>query len=290
MKVLFWGTRGNIPQPSYETLSLGGNTSCVQLFYDSPDYNKDGTVIQEADDNKFFIIDMGTGIIEFGKDKPFYNEYHIIICSFYWDYIQGLPFFLHIHRPDVKIHLYTPANKTLTSKNLNTLFDGTYSPLENINNLQAEILYEKIPTTGKNINGVKVYNYIVDPKHTVSAIKICYKKKKFVYAGNFEINLNHPELNKFIDFIKEADMFVCDAQHTEVQYLDNKGWGHSNIDNTIELGVRANVKRLLLFHHDPFNADRFLKGYLNHILKYRNDTNNIYIDFAKEGKNNIIEF
>jgi phosphoribosyl 1,2-cyclic phosphodiesterase len=231
---------------------------------------------------------MGTGIIDLGKTKPFLKEYHIIISSFFWDYIQGMPFFYHIHRKGVKINLYSSANKTLTSMNLDTLFDGTYSPLENINNLSAVMEYHQIPYNKQSkILGANVTSFQIKKKNLVSAIKIEYQGKTLVYAGNFEIDPNHERLNRMIEFINNADLFICDAHYTESQYIDKKKWGHSKIDNAVDLAVKGNVKRLHLFHHHPFNADNFLKSYLNNIKRERNDLSNILIDFAKEGNENI---
>ncbi len=276
MKVLYWGTRGSVPQPSYEMLEFGGNTNCTQLYLD------------DNDETKFLILDMGTGLIDFGKEKPFLDEYHILVSSFFWDYIQGLPFFFHIHRGGVKINLYSSADEELTKKNLDTLFDGTYSPLENINNLKARMAFHEIPPDNyKSILGAKISFFRIKKKRLVSAIKIKYKNKTIVYAGNFEIDPTHEKLNDMINFIKEADLFICDAQYTEAQYIEKKNWGHSKIEDAIDLAVKGKVKRLHLFHHHPFNADNFLKGYLNNIIRIRDDLMDIRIDFAKEGKDNI---
>lgn len=279
MKLRFWGTRGSIPQPSYEALKFGGNTICTQLFYD------------DEDNSKYFIFDMGTGLINFGSEyRPITKEYHIFVCSFHWDYMQGLPFFYHIHRPNVKVYIYSSTNKKITSKNLNSLFDGTYSPLENINNLTADLYFERIPTEGFTIKGVKISFFEINKETYVSTIKIEYKNKIFVYAGNFEIDPKNKKIKEMIDFIKNADMFVCDAQYTDFEYKEKLGWGHSKIENTIDLAIKANVKNLLLFHHDPFNADNFLAGYLKNIIRDRDDIKNINIDFAKEGEKNIVSF
>ncbi len=279
MKVRYWGTRGNIAQPSYEVLEFGGNTICTQLFYD------------DEDDSKYFILDMGTGLIEFGESKPFVNDYHIIISSFFWDHLQGLPFFRHIHRSGVKINVYSSADENVTSRNLDLLFDGTYSPLENISNLKAEMCFHGIPVEEeKDINGAMVSSITISKKKLVSAIKIRCNGKTAVYAGNFEIDPKHPRLNDMVEFIKDADLFICDAQYTQAQYSnDTTSKGHSKIENTINLALQGNVKRLHLYHHNPFNSDNFLKGYLNHLMRFYGDIKT-KVEFAKQGEENIVSF
>ena len=50
--IKFWGVRGSIPTPGPSTSRYGGNTPCLQLFYD---------------EDKFFILDAGSGIRELGQ-------------------------------------------------------------------------------------------------------------------------------------------------------------------------------------------------------------------------------
>ncbi len=278
MKLLFWGTRGSIPQPSYETLEFGGNTISTQFFYD------------DNDDTKYFILDMGTGIIEFGNQKPFKDEYHIFISSFFWDYILGLPFLIHVHRKGVKLYLYSSLEVSLMRKNLDSLFDGTYSPLENINNLNADIHLKTIHSQKSNINGVDISYFLIDKHKFVSALKMRKDNKTLVYAGCFEINPQHHKFQDMVEFIEDADIFICDAQYTDGQYVEKKGWGHSRIEDAVELGIKGKVKNLVLYHHDPFNADNYLKGYLNYVLRKANPNYPIKVLFAKEGLENMIMF
>lgn len=50
----------------------------------------------------------------------------------------------------------------------------------------------------------------------------------------------------------EADIVVHDAQYSEQEYVDHKGWGHSSIAQVVTLARRCAVRCLVLFHHDPF--------------------------------------
>jgi ribonuclease BN (tRNA processing enzyme) len=34
-----------------------------------------------------------------------------------------------------------------------------------------------------------------------------------------------------------------------------KGWGHSDYESVFELGYKAGVNKLILFHHDPSRRD-----------------------------------
>ena len=60
---------------------------------------------------------------------------------------------------------------------------------------------------------------------------------------------------KLIDFIKDADVLIIDSQYDATEYESHVGWGHSCVDDSVELAIKANVKRIFLFHHDPVHND-----------------------------------
>jgi hypothetical protein len=57
----------------------------------------------------------------------------------------------------------------------------------------------------------------------------------------------------------EADILVHSAHYSEAEYVDHKGWGHSSIAQVVTLARRCAVRRLVLFHHDPFHTDSDLE-------------------------------
>jgi ribonuclease BN (tRNA processing enzyme) len=55
-----------------------------------------------------------------------------------------------------------------------------------------------------------------------------------------------------------ADLLVHDAQYTDAEYPNHLGWGHSSVSDALAFARRAEIDRLLLFHHDPRHSDDFL--------------------------------
>ncbi len=53
MRVTIWGCRGSVPTPGPETITYGGNTSCVEV---------------SLDDGRVLVLDAGTGIRPLGFD------------------------------------------------------------------------------------------------------------------------------------------------------------------------------------------------------------------------------
>jgi ribonuclease BN (tRNA processing enzyme) len=56
-------------------------------------------------------------------------------------------------------------------------------------------------------------------------------------------------------FAQGADLLVHDAQYLDADMPDKLGWGHSTVAQVLELGRRAGVKKLVLYHHDPDRHD-----------------------------------
>ena len=76
---------------------------------------------------------------------------------------------------------------------------------------------------------------------------------------------------KYVDFFRNADLLIFDAQYSLTEVLDRPDWGHSTAMMGAELAHRAHAKRLALFHHDPTSSDEEIwsikeqaEGYLMH--------------------------
>ena len=60
---------------------------------------------------------------------------------------------------------------------------------------------------------------------------------------------------EFVEFFRGVDVLVHDAQYLPEDMPAHRGWGHSVVDEVLELGAAAQVKHLVLFHHDPNRTD-----------------------------------
>ena len=61
-----------------------------------------------------------------------------------------------------------------------------------------------------------------------------------------------------VEFSRDADLLIHDAQYTPDELKQKKGWGHSSWEQAVEVAEQAGVKKLALFHHDPEHDDSFL--------------------------------
>ena len=55
--------------------------------------------------------------------------------------------------------------------------------------------------------------------------------------------------------MKGCDVLILDAQYTDEEYEKHIGWGHGSLSRVVSVALEAEVRRLILFHHDPTHDD-----------------------------------
>jgi len=84
------------------------------------------------------------------------------------------------------------------------------------------------------------------------------KGRSVVYLTDNELDPPYKKataFDEFVKFINRADVLIHDAQYLEQDMPRKHGWGHSLVSQACELAVAADVKHLILFHHDPERTD-----------------------------------
>jgi len=280
-KVKFRGVRGSYPVVDKDFLKYGGNTSCVEV-------NVGGHLI---------ILDAGTGIIKLGDEltekyimsgkniserKPV--QATVLLTHIHLDHIQGFTFFrpLHIRSTVIDVFGNSNYNETLSNE-LSTLLFGKSFPLDlgdiagnlNIHDIKetnAIILkkgkppiikrYERKSDLDEYKNDVVItfYRSYAHPQEGVLIYKIAYKGKTLVYATDKESYTGGDR--KLINFAKNCDLIIHDAQYTPEDYMDafspKQGYGHSTFEMALECKKQVNAKKLVFFHYDPLYDDNKL--------------------------------
>ncbi len=245
-KVRFWGVRGSIPTPGLSTSNVGGNTSCVEVRCG----------------DKLIILDAGSGIRELGnsliKDTPF--EATILFSHLHWDHIQGFPFFTPILVPGNKLNMF--AEKKL-NKTFESLMSGQmvypHFPIT-LKDLTAQITFNEIEFGDViNLGDVVIRTSRNNHPDSCIAFRIEYGGRALVYSTDTEhYSCIDPVLLKAS---KDADCIIYDATYDNDEYsgangsIPKTGWGHSTWQEGVKLVKAANIKRLVLFHHDPSHDD-----------------------------------
>lgn len=222
-------------------------------------------------DGSLLVFDCGTGAQPLGQalmaEKAL--EGHLFIGHTHWDHIQGFPFFAPLFVKGNVFHVYAPQGlKGELHRTLHGQMQHAYFPVS-LDQLGAGLHFHDLAEGGVSIgNALVTSKYLNHP-----AITLGYSVEvgglRVVYATDHEPHAlqtlsdrealpdppEHHEDQAHEAFLLGADLVIHDAQYTNAEYGAHKGWGHSTIEYLIQTCVRADVKRLALFHHDPSRTD-----------------------------------
>lgn len=250
MNILFRGVRGSMASPGASTAYVGGNTSCVEI-------NAGGERI---------VLDAGTGLRGLGEElicKPLSDETYkttILLSHVHWDHIQGLPFFTPIYVPGYEIDVISgpngvmPLDEALRRQMSPPFFPVCYDELPS--RMQSR---DMRPGATFAVGAVEVTMARLNHPDPVYGFRLDWNGVSVVYATDTEhYSCVDPTLRKLA---AGADVLIYDAQYTPEEYRgeigpSKVGWGHSTYEAAIELARAADVRQLVLFHHDPKRDDR----------------------------------
>ncbi len=262
--IRFWGVRGSIPTPGPSTVHFGGNTSCVEV-------RADGEII---------VLDAGSGIRGLGlalakefADQPIKTT--VLISHTHWDHIQGFPFFVPAYNPENKLRIigYEGSRKGLMSS-LSTQMESPYFPVS-LRQMPGNLDVTEMKELEFSVGRVKVQAAFVNHPGVTVGYRLFTSGGSIVYIPDHEPfqrlrcqtsgqdGINPAEVLKYasdqdqriIEFIKDADALIIDAQYDDAEYQTHAGWGHGCVDDVVALALSARVKQLFLFHHDPDHDD-----------------------------------
>jgi len=245
-----YGTRGSIPVSDPDCYEFGGNTTCIQMSFE--------------DTGRIGIIDAGTGIRKLGKEfiesgQKQLDELIIGFTHFHWDHIQGLPFFGPAFNPEQNITIIA-LGRDRDIDNLRDVFttqmQNDYFPVR-MEQMGAKFKFFYPDDLDFTTRGTKAT--ALAHSHPGGAYTYSFQRngKKFVFSTDIEHGEKIDE--DFVSFCKDADLLIHDAQYTSEELKKRKGWGHSSFEQAIQVAEMAEVKYLVMTHHDPDHDDEFLK-------------------------------
>ena len=280
-KIKFWGTRGSIPSPGPKTMRYGGNTSCVEI-------DAGGALS---------ILDAGTGMRELGDEllarlKGGPINANIYITHTHWDHIQGFPFFVPAYVPGNKLRLHGPHGMGKSfEKVFRDLLDPNNFPVD-LGDMRSDISFVEVKGGPMEYDGVKVLTSFTNHPGMDLAYRFERGGKIVVYLTDHEPYCSMHEKNDFFqkqdnavtEFCRGADLLIADAQYTDEEYLKKRTWGHSRYKDTVQLAADADVKKLALFHHDPYHPDDILEGIGKDAERLAKETGKHFDCFYAEGQ------
>ena len=254
MQVKFYGVRGSISVSGNSYKEFGGNTTCFQIM--------------AADSGRIGIIDAGTGIRQLGNDFiEMHNQQHEIFIAFshfHWDHIQGFPFFKPAYNENLTIHMLTKGGNSKIY-NLKEIFSAQmqemYFPVA-MDDMGANIEFLLLEDNSHVFNppdGIPVKVTAVEHNHPGGAFSYRYERDGCSIVISTDIEHGDTLNEDIVELAHGADILIHDGQYSNDELALKKGWGHSSFEQAAEVALRADVKQLVITHHDPEHDDEYLR-------------------------------
>jgi phosphoribosyl 1,2-cyclic phosphodiesterase len=292
VRVRFWGVRGSIPTPGPGTVKYGGNTSCVEV-------RAQGQII---------ILDAGTGLRLLGRDlaNEFENtplEATLLLTHTHWDHIQGLPYFLPVYKPQNRLRIlgYEGARHGLDNV-LTSQMESPFFPI-GLRQVPANVEIEELKDMEFNIGPIHIEACQANHPGICVGYRLLTAAGSIAYFPDNEPHYSHHNTAKapatsqpaaaqpsdtrdqqIIQFLRGTDLLIMDAQYDREEYQQHVGWGHACVDDVVALAMKAEVKRLFLFHYDPAHDDGKIEQMVQYARRLVAQGNGaLQIEAAQEG-------
>ncbi|NET39656.1 MAG: MBL fold metallo-hydrolase [Cyanothece sp. SIO1E1] len=247
--VKFWGVRGSIPTPGVDTVRYGGNTACVEIQVGG----------------KRLIFDGGTGLRVLGKHllKQMPVEASIFFTHTHWDRIQGFPFFLPAFIAGNCFHIYgatAPNGASIKQRLAEQMLRPNFpTPLQM---MQSTLKFCNV-TPGSVVtleDDITVETISLHRSNSALGYRITWQDHSVVYATDTDHSEADYDQN-LLYLASEADLLIYDGTYVDHAYYDLDTIqmnGHAPWQRGVDIALKAGVKQLVMFYHDPTHDDDYL--------------------------------
>jgi phosphoribosyl 1,2-cyclic phosphodiesterase len=245
----FWGVRGSIACPGVATVKYGGNTPCVEMLVNG--YR--------------LIFDAGTGIHVLGQSllDQLPVSGHLFFSHSHWDHIQGFPFFSPAFMEGNEFDIYggeIPQGVTIEHRLHDQMAQPNFPvPLQVMG---ANLRFHNLEYGDKiSLGDVTVATGALNHPGGAMGYRVSWQDYAAAYITDTEHFKDGLDRN-VLALADRADVLIYDCTYTDAEYdhpLTSKvGWGHSTWQEAVKVAEAAQVKKLVIFHHDPSHDDNFM--------------------------------
>lgn len=264
MHLTFYGVRGSYPVARRDQVHYGGNTTCLHFSTRS---------------GQNLILDGGSGIRLLGQSlmKQAFGagqgEAIILVGHTHWDHILGFPFFTPFYQQGNR---FVFASAGQTGSHIRDILAGQHADLNfpvPFENLVADFEYiafkpgDKLALGGFQIETVQLNHpgitvgYRIEADGCTVTVYTDTGRVRQVRMGDGmggpapDETFTKVYLEQLAHCARQSDILVHNTHFLEYEMVGRYHWGHSTIEDALEIARLAEVKQLALFHYNPEHSD-----------------------------------
>jgi phosphoribosyl 1,2-cyclic phosphodiesterase len=180
----------------------------------------------------------------------------LFLSHYHWDHIQGIPFFEPMYVPGNYIYLHGFKTAEVSIVRALEQMSNPFFPVD-AGVMRATRDFYNIGEEVLQIGDAVIRGRFLNHPQGCMGYRIEADGQALVYATDNEHGSPVHDRN-LRELAQGADVMIYDAQYTPDEYGKKKGWGHSTWKVGVQIAGEAEVKQLVLFHHDPDHSDAFV--------------------------------
>ena len=209
------------------------------------------------------LLDAGTGlrnVSELHGSAPFQGT--VILGHLHWDHVMGIPFFGAGDRAGSRVEVLLPEQGVEPVELMERLMAPPLFPITPADlrgdwrfgsytsgTFTAEgftLTARDIPHRGGRTMGLRV----TDGRSTVAYLSD--HSPHDLGPGADGLGELHPAA---VELAQDADLLIHDAQYTAAELPARSEWGHAAAPYCVTLAKHCNVRKVVMYHHDPSRTD-----------------------------------
>ncbi|MCL2235471.1 MAG: MBL fold metallo-hydrolase [Defluviitaleaceae bacterium] len=261
MKAKIYGCRGSIPVSHTYCSRYGGNTACMTV----------------ESKGKTLIFDAGSGLMIWEQEmKEIYPNYpkgmenppKILISHLHLDHIIALGNFAHSWDPESSMVLYTASRDERSLKEqIFGVFKPPYWPHDMAKISGAECVEIKCGEPIQ-IDHFTVTPFVANHPDQTMSYHITDGEKSVVHLLDCEIEgMNEKMTADMLKYCSDVDLIVFDAAYSSEDYPKHVGWGHSTVEQGVELAKKTKPRAMIFAHLNQSYRDYELDTWTRHFDK-----------------------
>ncbi|MGN0345212.1 MAG: MBL fold metallo-hydrolase [Lachnospiraceae bacterium] len=268
-QVTILGARGSIPVSGSRYSIYGGATSCVLL-----------EAAGEA-----VLFDAGSGLMNLPQRvRKEYAKIHIFLSHFHLDHLMGIPMSSMMYDPSAEVIFYAEDGEKIPE----VIRQMMAEPLWPVgpDSFRAKLGFCSIDTQPVILGAEKTAGG-TEQSLTITAVPVTHPGGALAFRADWgdhsivyatDCDPDEGTGRSLERFAADTDLFILDAQYTDEEYEQCRGFGHPSMRTSAQIIAASGAGQGLLFHHSPTHTDEQLGTYERQLQQFRKNTS-----FAREG-------